>query len=320
MKLRILHPELFQGNLNKRRYFEGWYFKHVSNDLSNVYSFIPGVSLSPDDSHAFVQVINGTTGETHYIAYPLNQFKWRKDRLVLNIGNSVFTEDFIDLDLENEAIRVTGHVDYRNLLRYPKSLLSPGIMGWYSYIPLMECKHGIVSVSHDITGKLSINRQQVDLNNGKGYIEKDWGSSFPEAWIWIQSNNFNNHETAFTFSVARIPWLGSSFPGFISYLYHNKKFYLFSTYNKSALSGIIYDGKSIGFTLKNSYSSLKVTALKKNSGELKAPESGKMTRRIKESIDSVVFLSLFDEKNNLIYSDSGQRAGLEIIEKIFDYI
>jgi hypothetical protein len=45
-----------------------------------------------------------------------------------------------------------------------------------------------------------------------------------------------------------------------------------------------------------------------------------MARRIKESVDSVVTLSLFDKHNNLIYNDSGTRAGLEVIEEIFKYL
>jgi tocopherol cyclase len=320
MSLSIYRPEIFQGNLKKKNYFEGWYFKNVSKDLSNVYSFIPGISLSNDDPHSFIQVINGVTGKTHYLTYPLKEFNWKKDRLYLKIGKSVFSEDFIDLDIKNAEIKAKGRLEYKNNIKYPKSLLSPGIMGWYSFVPFMECKHGVVSVNHDITGTLLIDNEQVDLNGGKGYIEKDWGISFPEAWIWIQSNNFNRAETSFTFSVAKIPWLGKYFTGFISFLYFEKKFYLYSTYSKSTLSGITYDGKTISFSLKNKNSTLKVTAIKNKAGILMAPEAGKMSRKIKESIDSVVMLSLFDSNNNLIYNDSGQRAGVEIIEKIFDYI
>ena len=46
MNFRIYKPEVFQGNLKRKKYFEGWYFKHVSKDLKNVWSFIPGISLS----------------------------------------------------------------------------------------------------------------------------------------------------------------------------------------------------------------------------------------------------------------------------------
>jgi hypothetical protein len=318
--LRLFNPELFQGNLQKKNYFEGWYFKHVSQDLGHVYSFIPGISLSENDSHSFIQVINGVSGETQYLSYPLNEFTWDKNRLNLKIGTSVFTENHIDLNIENENIRLKGHLDYTNNIKYPKSLISPGIMGWYSFVPFMECKHGIVSVNHGISGNLYVNNEIVNMNEGKGYIEKDWGSSFPEAWIWLQSNNFNNPETSFTFSVAKIPWLGRYFVGFISFLYFNKQFYLFSTQNNSVLSRLAYDGTTIGFTLKNKEFTLKVTAIKNRSGELRAPESGKMSRKIKESIDSMVTISLFDSDNNMVYNDLARRAGLEIIDKIFEYL
>jgi hypothetical protein len=317
---RIFSPELFQGSLKKKRYFEGWYFKHVSKDLNNVFSFIPGISITDDDPHSFIQVINGITGKTSYITYPLNEFMWEKNKLYLKIGASVFTDKFIDLNLENEGIKVSGRLEYSNIVKYPKTFISPGIMGWYSYIPFMECKHGIVSVNHNVSGILKIDNDIIDMNEGKGYIEKDWGSSFPESWIWIQSNNFNNTDTAFTFSVARIPWLGKSFPGFISFLYFDKRFFLFSSYNKSLLQNINYDGKTLSFTLMNNDSALNVTAVKNKSGELLAPVSGKMSRRIKESIDSFITINLYDRHNNLIYNDSAQRAGLEIIDKIFDYL
>jgi hypothetical protein len=45
-----------------------------------------------------------------------------------------------------------------------------------------------------------------------------------------------------------------------------------------------------------------------------------MSRRIKESIDSEVHLQLFDLDNNPEYEGTGKSVGLEIIEKIFDYI
>jgi hypothetical protein len=320
VSLKIYKPEVFQGNLKKKNYFEGWYFKHVSSDLKHVWSFIPGISLTKNDSHAFIQVINGITGDSEYISYNIDEFKWDKKSLFLKIRNSVFTGKYIDLNIDNEKLEVTGHLEYANNITYPGNIFSPGIMGWYSFVPFMECKHGVVSVNHDVTGSLTINRNEVDFNNGKGYIEKDWGTSFPEAWLWVQANNFNDRNSSFHFSVAKIPWLGKYFIGFIAFLYYNNRFYMFSTYNNSVISEIKHSPGTIDFILENRTNRLVINLMKSTFGELRAPVSGDMSRRIKESIDSEVTLSLYDKHENLIYYDSSKRAGLECVEKIFEYL
>jgi tocopherol cyclase len=320
MCLRLYNPELFQGSLRKKHYFEGWYFKHVTRDLSGTFSFIPGVSLTENDPHAFIQIMNGNTGITDYIRYPLDEFRWNKRRLILNVGSSTFTDTGVILNIVSENLNLSGQIDFNNIIKYPKSILSPGIMGWYSFVPFMECNHGIVSVNHDLHGNISVNGDVIDFNSGKGYIEKDWGISFPEAWIWVQSNNFVEHNTSFSFSIAKIPWMGRFFIGFIAYLYLNNRFYLFSTYNRSVVSEIIHDLNTIEIIVRNSSYILRITIIKNSFGDLRAPVSGEMSRKIKESIDSEVHLQLFDKNNKLEYEDTGKRVGLEVIEKIFDYI
>lgn len=320
MKLRIYNPEIFQGNMKKKNYFEGWYFKHVSDDLKNVWSFIPGISLTSKDPHSFIQVINGITGESVYVTYPVDQFSFNKSEFSLKVGSSTFSDKSISLDINHENLKIKGELSYHNTTPYPGTLISPGIMGWYSFIPFMECKHGIVSVNHEIEGYITVNDVVTDFINGKGYIEKDWGTSFPETWIWVQANSFSDRGTSFQFSVAKIPWLGKFFIGFIAFLYYDKRFYLFSTYNNSVISEISHSENSIDIIINNKNFALTINAKKSTFGELMAPVSGNMTRRIKESIDSEVSLSLSDKNNKLIYSDSSKRAGLEIIDTIFDYL
>lgn len=320
MLRRLYNPAIFQGRMTYRNYFEGWYFKQVSADLNHVWSFIPGISLADNDSHSFIQIINGITGETDYLEYPLSEFVWDRKRFNVKVGRSEFTDSYIDLNINSDKHTVKGKIHFKNLIRYPKNLLAPGIMGWYSFVPLMECKHGVVSVSHDISGDISINEINTDFSGGKGYIEKDWGTSFPEAWIWIQSNNFGIPDTSFMISVAKIPWMGRFFTGLISFLCLKGKFYLFSTYNNSSLSDVKYEDDRLEMNLRNKAYSLRLTAAKNLSGELRAPQTGKMSRHIKESIDSEVVISLFDNKNLLIWEGTGKRAGLEIIDKIFEYV
>jgi hypothetical protein len=317
---KVFKLEVFQGHLLKKHYFEGWYFKHVSFDQSQMYAFIPGISLSKDDPHSFIQVINGFTGETHYITYPVDQFKWSDKELFIQIGESVFTKNYINLNIDEPAIRVKGKLTYNGLTNFPKSFLSPGIMGWYTFVPFMECYHGVVSANHFIAGTLTINSSDVDFNQGKGYIEKDWGTSFPECWIWLQSNSFENKDTSLFLSVAKIPWLGKFFMGFIAFIYFDGRFHLFSTYNQSRLQGIRRYGNILSTELENENYRLEIEVLSKNSGVLLAPRHGTMNRRIKESIDSEVKVTLKTRNGGLVFSDHSKGAGLEIIETIFNYL
>lgn len=317
--MKVYNPIIFQGNLNNNRYFEGWYFKHVSQDGNLVFSFIPGISLTKNDKHAFIQVIDGISGKTWNVQYPISDFRFSKDEFNVWVGKSNFNLNGISLDIETEDLQIKGEIKYSNIVNYPTSLLSPGIMGWYSFVPFMECKHGIGSVLHSLNGSLSINNAEIDFAKGTGYIEKDWGTSFPESWIWLHCNTFDQPDCSFTFSVAKIPWLGNFFIGHICFLYHEGKFYLFATYNGSKITKLNYNKPFVEIELSNKHNILKVKAKKNQAGDLKAPMVGEMNRIIKESVDSEIEISLFDKKGKLIFNSKGNRAGFEIIEKILSY-
>lgn len=317
--MSIFHPEIFQGSLNKNRYFEGWYFKHVSANRQHVFSFIPGVALTKSEKHAFIQVIDGISGKTWNINYPLSEFSFSKSKFKVQVGSSHFLANEIKLEIDSPELKINGNLEYSGLVKYPSSAFSPGIMGWYSFVPFMECKHGIVSVQHKVKGQLKINDNEVDFSNGTGYIEKDWGKSFPESWIWLHCNTFSEPECSFTFSVAKIPWLGNFFMGHICFLYLKGKFYRFATYNGSKITKLKFKKPFLEIELKNKDFLLKVKAEQKKAGELKAPVVGEMNRMIKESIDSDVEISLFTKNGQLIFTDSGTHAGLEIIEKILSH-
>lgn len=318
--MKVFKPEVFQGELSYKRYFEGWYFKHVSKNMGLVYSFIPGISLNQENPHAFIQVINGLTGSTQYIEYPLSAFSFSKKNFTVQIGESVFTADSMLLNINSPLINVRGRLSYSGGIKYPSSLFSPGIMGWYSFVPFMECKHGVVSVSHRIDGSLSVDGKLLDFSGGKGYIEKDWGKSFPESWIWFQSNNFMYSDACIMMSIAKIPWLGSFFTGFLGFLYYNGSFYPFSTYHKSEITALNLTDEILTISFTGKTHLLKVTAKLKNSGMLLAPKSGQMNRRIKESVDSELEVVLSDLKGTEIFHDKASRAGLEVIEGIFEIV
>ncbi len=320
MKLfyRLYHPEIFQGSLTRRNYFEGWYFKHVSADSSEAIAVITGVSLS-DDPHAFIQFIDGTTAKTTYFRYPLNEFIFSAKKLEVSVGKSFFSKNEIRLDLENTDFRITGNMIYSGISRFPKKILRPGIMGWYSFIPNMECNHGVVSASHSVEGRIEVNGLVSDFTGGKGYIEKDWGTSFPESWIWMQCNNFERKDISVMISIAKIPWLGSWFMGFISFISIAGKINILATYNGAKINRIrkIDETHTEIVIRKGSFTFSAVTE-KKGAGTLRAPVKGLMESVIKESLNSEVMVELKDGKDTL-FSGRGIRAGYEETEKIFSY-
>ncbi|KPU42389.1 hypothetical protein OXPF_41740 [Oxobacter pfennigii] len=316
---KVFRQEAFLGKLSYKRYFEGWYFKHVSRNLLNAYSFIPGISLCPENPHAFIQVIDGVTGETKYIQYSLDEFSWDSKGFMVKVGHSVFTDKHISVNIQDEKTKIAAKINYKDSVKYPKSLLSPGIMGWYSYVPYMECKHAIVSLNHDLWGEMSIDGKTFDFTGGKGYIEKDWGTSFPKEWLWLHCNNFESKDASVFISIANIPWLKSYFIGFIAFLYTGKELFRFATYNKSKITKLVKVENSIHISIMNNKYKMDMEIQPENSGVLMAPVMGNMDRRIKESIDSKVTVRLEDTKGGIIFGDNGIRAGLEVIDSIFHY-
>jgi hypothetical protein len=175
-------------------------------------------------------------------------------------------------------------------------------------------------MQHQVSGTLNINGSAVPFHGGKGYIEKDWGSSMPSDWIWIQSNHFRGDPGAsFMISLARIPWLRGYFPGFLGFLLAEGKLYRFATYNRSVVERLTVDGKEVSVTVKNRKQKLVVRAFLKEGVVLKAPRHGVMERDIRESMVSGIRIDLYRRNGELIFSDRGDYAGVEIVGKVEQY-
>ncbi|HRQ30780.1 MAG TPA: tocopherol cyclase family protein [Saprospiraceae bacterium] len=313
---KLKHPEIFQGNRKKKGYFEGWYFKMVSADHLSVISVIPGISLSADgkEQHAFIQVIDGTTAKTEYFSFPIGQFSYSTDRFAVKIGDNYFSNDSLYLDIKNDSASIKGSVRMFEQVVLPgKKFLNAGIMGWYRFVPFMECYHGVVSLDHRLKGKLVFNGREQEFNEGIGYIEKDWGSSMPSAWIWMQSNHFSSKNTSFMLSVANIPWIGRSFTGFLGFFVHEGQIHRFATYTKANVTIENLTDHVAELTIEDKNFTYRIVANNKDAGLLAAPVQGSMDRRISESINATIRLQVRDKKGRTIFDEISEVAGLELV-------
>lgn len=314
------NPEIFQGNRKKKNYFEGWYFKMVSADESSIISVIPGISLSEngDRQHAFIQIIDGKTANTSYYDFPIEDFAFSKKNFAIRIGNNYFSSDSIVLNIQNDTSSIEGKIYMTDQVKLTKNNAKKkrlAIMGWYRFVPFMQCYHGVVSIDHNLHGTLKINDKSHHFNNGLGYIEKDWGESMPSSWIWIQSNNFSTEKTSFMLSVATIPWLGSSFTGFLGFYLKDSTIQRFGTYSRAQLQIETFDPDSDTLKIKiyDKKYSYRIEAYRSNSGILKAPIKGSMDRRIAESVDATLSLTVVDKNGSVIFQGNTSIAGLEIV-------
>ena len=196
--MKLTTDIFYHGNRKKKNFFEGWYLKHPVGNY--VCAFIPGISIEKDGSRKpFIQIINDYG--SHVIFYKAEEFSAREDCFHVEIGNNIFSEKGIEINIDDQEkeIRVKGKITYGPFKTLERSSYAPSVMGPFSYVNFMECYHGVLSLEHELEGSLEWYGREIDFSGGKGYVEKDWGKSFPKSYIWIQCNVFPTENVSFFF-------------------------------------------------------------------------------------------------------------------------
>jgi hypothetical protein len=310
----LFHPERYHGHGRKPPYFEGWYYKLVDRTERHRLAIIPGIFLSddPEHHHAFVQVLDGTSGNAGYHRYPASAFEAARDRFDVRIGPNRFSGSGFSLDLANGNGSVAGAVELIDPTSWPVTATSPGIMGPYGWIPMMECNHGVVSLDHRLAGTLTVDGAPVDFSGGRGYAEKDWGKSFPAGYVWMQSNHFAAAGTSFVASIAIVPWLFSAFPGFIIGLWHDGSLHRFATYTRAETEHLRITDDLVEWRVSDRSRVLTITARRARGGLLYGPTRQQMGDRVGETMLSNITLSLRSREGEVIFEGTGRHAGLEL--------
>ncbi len=307
--LKKWQPLHFQGWNEINSYFEGWYFKLVSRDESIAIAFIPGISYDDQGvGHSFVQFYNGSAPYAEYYKFDVKSFRPKPDSFRVDVDKCSFDIQRIVIDLP----RVHGTIDLVDVQPYQGRWYSPGIMGWYSFVPFMQCYHGLGSMNHTLKGSLSIDGQKIDFNKGKGYLEKDWGSSFPKAYTWMQSNHFASQKGASIMaSVAHIPWMGRYFIGFLAVFWLKGQWYIFTTYTGAKMK-LIEEDDYLLLEYWDHNNRMIIKAHPAPGIPLVSPIKGSMTGKINESIQSILEVMIYTN-GELIFEDEGTSAGFEAV-------
>lgn len=273
-------------------YFYGWYFKNQSD--RQTLAVIPAVHGAGRARTCSIQFI--TADNTWTISYPFQLFHKKEDCLF--IGENRFGRNGLHLQIDTPQLKAEGNLRFSNL-----SPLKYDIMGPFVFVPFMECRHSVYSMYHNVDGCITINDKEYCFKNAIGYWEGDRGRSFPKNYAWTQCL-FQDH--SLMLSVADIPLAGIHFTGIIGVVRWKGKEYRFATY----LGARIVQKSNHRLLVRQGRLEFEARLLEKNAHPLQAPESGAMTRTIRENVRCKAFYRL-RKNGQTVFAFETEQASFE---------
>jgi hypothetical protein len=281
------------------KYFKGWYFKAQNSE--RIVAFIPAMHIDENGGKsASVQIISDSGVWSAW--FPFDRFSF-SGGLRVKIGENEFDDKGLRLNIRTDSVEAAGKLDFGPLrpIRYD-------IMGPFSCVPFMECRHSVLSMTHAVRGSLSINGESYSFDNDAcvGYIEGDRGRSFPKVYAWTQHNFFDQSPGSLMLSIAEIPFGPSRFTGIIGVILWRGREYRIATY-LGAKAVEIGNGLLV---VKQGRFRFTAQLIEKQDRLLFAPVSGGMKRMIHESPSCTAYY-LFEENGNKLFEFKTGRASFE---------
>lgn len=279
--------------------FYGWYMKCQSDNQT--LAVIPALHQCGGKVTCSIQLI--TDSQVWIETFPAEKFS-RKNKCI-DIGRNHFSLYGMELSIHTEELAVEGRLSYGAL-----TPLKYDIMGPFSLVPFMECRHSVWSMQHSVFGRIMLNGESYEFEYALGYWEGDRGYSFPKKYVWTHCFFRGG---SLMLSVAEIPVLGFpfigksiSFTGVIGIVWWRGKEFRFATY----LGARVVENADGRLRVVQKGMELEVRLLETGGYPLKAPELGNMVRTIHESASCRAFYRLHIQGES-VFAFETERASFE---------
>lgn len=276
---------------DRKNYFYGWYFRCQSEE--GTAAVIPAIHLSEGRRTCSIQVI--TEKGAWNQEYPAEQFRISAKGLLMHIGENVFSEKGIRLNMQAGETAIRGRLRFGSFTRPVHDIMGP-----FQYLPRMECRHAVYSMCHEVNGQLSIGSHQLGFRRGLGYMEGDSGTSFPQRYVWTQhfleADSFQGDNLpesplkgkgSLMLAAAKIPLGPCRFMGTIGLVRLGEMEYRFATY-----LGAVIEEMSQELVIRQGRYRLTAKCLEPERKFLYAPCNGAMNRKIGENVSGRAEFSL----------------------------
>jgi tocopherol cyclase len=211
----------FHGDGIAKKYFEGWYLKVTLPEIEQTFAFMYSIE-NPFDKESYsggaVQIL-GIDEQYLCRTFPdVKQFwasknifsfgHWGKHNLAIQpqlLSSQEFTNNI------QEGYQVTATLNQgciynpknQNYCRWQyqikpvfgwgnSNFLQQATAGWLSYLPIYDPGWQVTMAHGLATGWLEWENQIYQFTNAPAYSEKNWGTSFPKKWFWLNCNSFQN--------------------------------------------------------------------------------------------------------------------------------
>ena len=248
---------------------------------------------------ASLQVISNSGA--YWLEYPDAQLQFTRRPLQIQIEQSSFSSQGIDLHVEQAGLSLHGSLRYG-----PFTVLRSDIMGPFQFFAGMQCSHGVISMGHSLLGTLVLNEETLNFSNGIGYIETDRGRSFPSVYLWTQCLWDGPERGSLMLAVATVPIPLGSFTGCICSVFYCGQEYRLATYRGAKIE----KWSSSGAVIRQGKYRLEAELLKERKHALRAPVDGRMERTIHESLCAEVRYRFWRGKD-LLFQHTDPYASFE---------
>ena len=195
-----------------KSYFEGWYFRVTLAAINQSFAFMYSIAdpLGKESNSGGAVQILGIEEEYLSRTFPdVSQFRASPNSLELEHWRKIGNKE--TLNLPPEGYRATASSN-QGCIYDPRSqqycrweykirplygwgnprLAQKATAGWLSYLPVFDPGWQILMAHGLATGWIEWRGRKYEFTDAPAYSEKNWGTSFPKKWYWINCNSFAN--------------------------------------------------------------------------------------------------------------------------------
>jgi tocopherol cyclase len=335
----------YHGNKITPRYFEGWYFRLTLPKMEQTFAFMYSIQdplgYQPNSGGA-VQIIGRNEAYLYRIFPNVQKFfadkhnlvfgHWGKTNLktrpkLLSSGefNTYITEGYqATADLNQGSIYDPVRDEYCRWEYQIKPVYGWGnsqqpqqsSAGLLSSVPIFEPGWQITMAHGLATGWIEWRKKRYQFIDAPAYSEKNWGSSFPKKWFWLNCNSFN-HESDLALTagggIRQVLWWQEEVA--LIGIHHQGKFYEFAPWNSQVSWQIKPWGewKLQGKLTQSEQYEVVLSGETNLSGTyVRTPTAKGLVFNCRDTTQGKLSLSLHDSQGKTIVKADSNRAGLEI--------